>query len=55
MILPAHFYTGVDKNAKTKVSQSTVVFFFIFKINTGWFRECIYFLMNKTPIKESLL
>ena len=28
MILPAHFYTGVDKNAKTKVSQSTVVFFY---------------------------
>ena len=54
MILPAHFYTGVIKNAKTKVSQSTVVFFY-FKIITGWFRECIYFLMNKTPIKESLL
>ena len=31
MILPAHFYTGVDKNAKTKVSQSTVVFFLFLK------------------------
>ena len=30
MILPAHFYTGVYKNAKTKVSQSTVVVFFLF-------------------------